>query len=197
MSSPPQPEKHPSNSHQPVLDRFIQRLVGAISQSSLLEIRPSRSGRLLDCCSLNSVQPSLADDVLQAVIEELKPIGVQLDLRSPKERKGQRETATPLFAGEEQEEHISDRAAQEHARIYKALERMSRDAELVKRETGRHALWLGYPLLYAVAPESDILAPVFLWPIHIRLDLRRRGRAYIGRDGAISPQFNRAMSAWV
>jgi hypothetical protein len=78
---------------------------------------------------------------------------------------------------------------------------MSRDAELVKRETGRHALWLGFPLLYAAAGESDILAPVFLWPISIQFDYRRQGRVLIGRaekqKAALPPQYNRAMSEWI
>src|SRR5436189_300611 len=73
-----------------------------------------------------------------------------------------------------------DSIANEHLNLYRAIERMSSDAEMVRRETGRHALWLGYPLLYAGA-EGEILAPVFLWPIDIRLDHRHQGSVYIGR----------------
>src|SRR5260370_30963315 len=74
---------------------------------------------------------------------------------------------------------------------------MSRDAELVKRETGRHALWLGYPLLYAAAGESDILAPVFLWPVLVVVDYRRQVRVVIRRTETLPPQFNQAMSSWL
>jgi len=125
---------------------------------------------------------------------------VQLDLRALKEAKS--EKADSLFGvPDHSEENMDDRIAQEHLRLHKTLERMSRDAELVKRETGRHALWLGFPLLYAAAGESDILAPIFLWPISIQFDYRRQGRVLIGRAEkqkvSLPAQFNRAMSEWI
>src|SRR5262249_34219479 len=112
------------------------------------------------------------------------------------------EGADPLFADpEEEDDEADDRVAQEHLRLYRMLEKMSRDAELVRRETGRHALWLGYPLLHAAAKGSQILAPVFLWPISLLFDRRRQGKVPIGRAtdqrAALPPQFNRAMSAWL
>src|SRR5262249_7762952 len=45
--------------------------------------------------------------------------------------------------------------------------------------------------------ESDILAPIFLWPVNVRVDYRRQGRVFISRADKIPPQFNRVMSAWV
>ncbi len=201
MISPPQPENQPASGRKPVLDNFIQRLIGAISQSPLLRARLSRTGRLLDCCRLEQVTSGLSKELLEAVLDGAKPVPVQLDLRALRE--GNRsEGADPLrVEPEPDEEQIDERVAQEHLRLYKTLEKISRDAELVKRETGRHALWLGYPLLYAEASASDILAPVFLWPIFIRFDYRRQGRVFIGRAGEqqsrLPPQFNRAMAAWL
>jgi hypothetical protein len=197
MSSPGQQNPAPDDSHRPVLYSFIHRLIGAISQSPLLKVRLSRTGRLLDCHCLNSVESSLADDVLSAVIEGSKAVSVQLDLRMPEGQAEPHNLAGPLITEPETDDPISSRTLQEHVRIHMSLERMIRDAELVKRETGRHAHWLGYPLLYAAEGDKDILAPVFLWPIDVRIDVRRQGRVYIGRNDAIAPQFNRAMSAWI
>src|SRR5438477_318861 len=81
------------------------------------------------------------------------------------------------------------------------------NAELAKRETGVHALWLGFPLLFVSADDRAndqwILAPVFLWPISIDLDLRHEGRVRIGRyrephtKELGDPQFNLALYTWV
>jgi very-short-patch-repair endonuclease len=193
----PSPLEPILSGHKPILDHFIRRLIGAISQSPLLKARPSKTGRLLDCHRFEEVKKCLSDDVLQGVIERSKPVAVQLDLRALREREKQDHPGSLLFAAQDDEVEINAGIAQEHLRIYQVLERMSRDAELLKRETGRHALWLGYPLLYAAGRESEILAPVFLWPILVRIDLRRQGRVFIERDATISPQFNRAMSSWI
>jgi len=104
---------------------------------------------------------------------------------------------------EERQESPDDKIVREHRAIYDALDRrMRRFAELVKRETGVHSLWLGYPLLYVVVGEGDaqqwILAPVFLWPISIRPDLAHEGRVVVARDsGAGAVKFNRAMAGWI
>jgi hypothetical protein len=101
--------------------------------------------------------------LLEAVIDGAEPTAVQLDLRALRER-NRSEGADPLFVDPQHgHEEIEDKVAQEHLRLHKTLERMTRDAELVKRETGRHALWLGYPLIYARAGDSDICSgPHFL-----------------------------------
>jgi hypothetical protein len=173
MISPPGPENQSAHSHRPVLEKFIQRLIGAMCQSPLLKARLSRTGRLVDCYRLEEVTPGLSKELLEAVLNGADAVSVQLDLRALRER-NQYEGADPLLADPEaDQEQIDDRIAQEHLRLHKTLEKISRDTELVKRETGRHALWLGYPLLHAAAGQSDILAPVFLWPIFIQFDYRR------------------------
>jgi hypothetical protein len=195
MTSPTQPDERSSkNDHRPALDRFIQRLVGAISRSPLLKIRPTKTGKLLDSVRFEQIRLGLSDEVLQGVTDGTKPVPIQLDLRALKERGGQDAVGD---SPQEDNKRASDRLGLEHVGIYKILERMSRDAELVQRETGRHALWLGFPLLYAAAGDSDIPAPVFLWPIDVRIDLPRQGRVLVGRNETIAPQFNRAMSAWL
>jgi primosomal replication protein N'' len=187
-----------THEHKPVLDAFIKRLIASISQSPLLRSRPSKTGRLLDCFRLDQIEPSLPRKLFEAVINGTH-ISVQLDLSALAGT--EREGADPLFVEEDNDEkRIDDPLAQEQLRLYHAFERMSRDAELVKRETGRHALWLGYPLLYATAGESDILAPVFLWPIFVQMDLRHQGRVRIGRaeqKGLLPPRLNRPMAEWI
>jgi hypothetical protein len=187
---PPEPY-----AHRPALDEFIKRLIGSISRSSLLKIRTSKSSnRLLDVKRLEVVERRLPGEVLQGVTAGARPVPVQLDLRALQKRDEEADNGDLIDAAEGHQQ-ISDSNANEHLRLYKALDRMSSDAEMVRRETGRHALWLGYPLLHAVG-EGEILAPVFLWPIDIRLDHRHQGRVHIGR-AEIPPQFNRVMSAWV
>src|SRR5262249_36309467 len=128
-------------------------------------------------------------------------LSVQLDLSALTES-DKPEGADPLFVKETgDEQQVDDPVSQEHLRLYHTFEKMSRDAELVKRETGRHALWYGYPLLYATAGESEILAPVFLWPVFVQIDLRRQGRIRIGRameqKAALPPRLNRPMTEWI
>jgi hypothetical protein len=161
MISPARPETEPVYHHKPVLEEFVQRLVGAITQSPLLKLRLSKSGRLIDCYRLEQVTVGLSKALLEGVVNGAQPISLQLDLRALRER-NRSDAPDPLLpepeAGQEQ---LDETSAQEHLRLHRMLERISRVAELVKRETGRHALWLGYPLLYA---------PVFLWPIFVRLE---------------------------
>jgi hypothetical protein len=149
---------------------------------------------------LEQVELGLSGKLLEAVTNGAE-LHVQLNLAALK-GSNKPEGADPLFVDEEDDkERIDDPVAQEHLRLYHAFERMSRDAELVKRETGRHALWLGYPLLYATAAENEILAPVFLWPVFVQIDLRRQGRVRIGRAVAqkatLPPRINRPMAEWI
>src|SRR5437773_5788281 len=152
MTSPPRSGKMPPGCHKPILENFIQRLIGAISQSPLLKTRVSKTGRILDCYRLEQVTPGLSNDLLDGLIDGSDPVEVQLHLRALQETES--EKAEPLFEGkDEHEEKFEDRIAKEHLQLHKTFERMSRDAELVNRETGRHALWLGYPFLHANAQE--------------------------------------------
>ncbi|MCY2927440.1 MAG: AAA domain-containing protein, partial [Planctomycetota bacterium] len=90
-----------------------------------------------------------------------------------------------------------------HARLYDLLDRrMRRYGQLAKRETGLHAMWLGWPLLYVHgSPEDDaqkVLAPIFLWPVEVDVDLKKEGRVFIsGLGEAGVPRFNSVMSEWI
>ena len=117
----PQAEKRPLHGHKPVLDKFIQQLVGAINRSPLLKVQISKTGRLLDCQRFEVVEPYLSDDVLQAVIDGAEPIAVQLDLRAFDQQKMQGESGDQLFSEHEGEEQINVKVGQDHARIFKAL----------------------------------------------------------------------------
>ncbi len=84
MTTPSQPGKQTASGHRPVLAKFNQRLIGAISQSPLLRIRVSKTGRLLDCWRLEQVTPGLSNELLEAVLDGAEPVSVQLDLRALK-----------------------------------------------------------------------------------------------------------------
>jgi len=184
--------------HHRVLDHFHKRLLAAVTRSALLRATVSRTGRLLDCSRFESVQVGAGWKIVRGIIEGGSEVPIDLRLRFS-------HTATALHDEETEDcpESPDDRIVREHRNIYDALDRrMRRFAELVNRETGVHSLWLGYPLLYVVVGEGEtrqwILAPVFLWPVSIRLDHRREGRVYIGRNRNAGPvKFNRAMAGWV
>jgi primosomal replication protein N'' len=93
--------------------------------------------------------------------------------------------------------------AEEAGKLYDLLDRKIRgQADLAKRETGVHALWLGYPLLYAVGGNGEAdrwaLAPLFLWPAVLEVDHQAEKRLRIGRAGdPETPRFNQALAMWV
>jgi serine/threonine protein kinase len=168
-----------------ILDHFQKRLSAAISRSPLLKLSMSRSARILDVSRLRSLRPELPVGLVTAVIDS-KP-KITLDLRQP--------PAPLVDANNSSEEADSDR-------LHELLERrIRRQAELARRETGVHALWLGYPLLYAAAggtAERWALAPLFLWPINIDTDARLEKHLRIARaTDPEAPRFNRVLSLWV
>lgn len=82
------------------------------------------------------------------------------------------------------------------------LVRIMRYGALAKRETGIHAIWLGYPLLHVAIAETEplqyLLAPVFLWPVKIEAVRRHQGRYTVSRDIEVgAAKFNGAMAAWI
>ncbi len=180
--------------HRPVVDHFHKRLLAAVNRSSLLKATVSRTGRLLDAFRLESVEPGLSRRVLQSVVDGQPAVPLKLQLRCSHSE------PPPNQSDERRTESPEERRVREHRAIYDSLDRrMRRTADLIKRETGVHSLWLGYPLLYLVNDADQwILAPVFLWPISVQPDLRQEGRVLIGRDAEAGPaKFNRAMAGWV
>ncbi|MCP4701734.1 MAG: DUF4011 domain-containing protein [Gammaproteobacteria bacterium] len=160
--------------HSYLLEQLQQRLSAAINRSALLKVRTSKTGRQLDCQLLECVDSALPKRLLQTVIEGKNAVTCEFRLEE-----------------------------EPHRAIFDLLERrIRRQAELAKRETGVHALWLGYPLLYVTPRDGDaaqaILAPVLLWPLRLELNLRREGELRIRREtGAGSVRINMALRAWV
>ena len=68
---------------------------------------------------------------------------------------------------------------------------------MVFRETGLRSIWLGYPLVYIKKQSKQILAPVFLWPISIKVSQKRQNEVTIQRDDdAGAPLYNKAFDYW-
>jgi hypothetical protein len=191
-----------------VIDSYQQRLTGALHRSPLLKASVSKSGRLVDFAQLESVSPGLAKRLLETVIQASTPLAIDLNLRAKQRARtagGSKEQ--PVLFSPQNNAGINPSTI-DHSALYDLLDRrMRRHAEMAKRETGVHALWLGYPLIYVpgdgVNPANWILSPVFLWPVAIELDLRREGRFRIGRHQEPKskefslPVFNLAMATWV
>lgn len=136
--------------HRRVLDHFHKRLLAAVTRSSLLKATVTRTGRLLDCSRFESVEDGLSRQIVQGVVEDNAAVPVELRLRFSH---GETEYEDDE---EERQESPDDKIVREHRAIYDALDRrMRRFAELVNRETGVQALWLGYPLLYVVVGEGE------------------------------------------
>jgi serine/threonine protein kinase/DNA polymerase III delta prime subunit len=170
-----------------ILEHYQNRLSASISRSPLLKIAITKTGRLLDMSRLANLGPDLPNRTLSAIIAGGQ--GVKLDLRTRPSSYG--------FSATTPED------TDERARLFDLLDRkVRRFADIAKRETGVHALWLGYPLLYATAGEGEadrwVLAPVFLWPAVIELDSGGEKQLRLGRasqpEGA---RFNQALAIWI
>ncbi|MBI2194996.1 MAG: DUF4011 domain-containing protein [Planctomycetes bacterium] len=193
--------------HTRILEQYHQRLSASIGRSPLLKVSAAKTGRLLDLTRLGVVSSGLPRQLLSAVTRGQGTVSMDLDRRmagqtarakrSSRKKDGEKDTPADDALS------AAERAALEQAEIYDLLDkRMFRHAELARRETGVHALWLGYPLLHVDAGTGEerqfVLAPVFLWPISIEIDLRHEGRIRVRReDEAGSVRMNVALAAWV
>ena len=155
----------------PVLTAFHNRLSASVSRSPLLKVSITKRGNMFDLSQLTSLDSGLPGRVVTAV-----QLGksITLDLR-PK----------PSI--------LHDTAA-----IFDLLVRkISRAAELAKRETGVHALWLGYPLVTASKADKSVRAPLFLWPIAIEPEGRREMHLRVSGLGDLGIRFNRTLAMWI
>lgn len=156
---------------------MIRRLHASVSRSPILRVPAGRGGRMLDCARLRALGAETPSKLLRGIVGGQ---GVTLD----------------FSAGEKNQE-------EERALIRSALVRdIRRYAELSERETGVHALWLGYPLLYARSPgegdDGEVLSPVFLWPVNVTADLGHEGRVKVTPASDESdPRFNLTLAAWL
>lgn len=177
--------------NQPILEHFQKRLYASVTRSPLLRVRTSRTGRLIDLSRLDSVDSELPRGILDSVIKGTSAININLRLRD-------RLSAEALKGLFDEPEQRPSRHEREQMLLYGLLQNMRRHGELAKRETGVHALWLGYPLIYvSVDVEEEhpsILAPVFVWPVSVEPDLQHEGRFLVGRTG--TARFNMAMATW-
>ena len=181
--------------HDIVIQRYLERLLASVRRGGLLYAFPTKSVKRLDLTRLRVANPGLPEEALNKLIKsEDGRIQFDLDL-------SQRDSTTELqllgSGGESKQD-----SAQET--LYYALTRgLARTAEAYRRETGVRSLWLAYPLFYArVADEAgdftNILSPVFLWPIKIEAPLQTQGRLIISRDkDAGGPKYNKALDIWI
>lgn len=189
--------------HQRVLEEMLRRLNAATSRTPLLKVHVTKTGRLLDVAGLADVEPKLPVKTIETLLSGKGSVRIDLEIHRPDVECNKDDSAA---VGSDTEKL---RRVERHRQMYDLLDRrMQRHAELVRRETGVHALWLGYPLLYVSAdvleePDHWILAPMFLWPIFVQPDLRHEGRLQVGRakdasgKESLPPVFNLPMSLWI
>ncbi|MEM7019599.1 MAG: AAA domain-containing protein, partial [Pseudomonadota bacterium] len=161
---------------QRTVNQLQQRLNAAINRSPLLNVRVTATGRLFDCAQLTALEPNLPEQLIDLVLDGKGTLSCEFDLQA---------------------QH-----GQTHQEIYDVLERrIRRHAERASRETGVHALWLGYPLI-ALTPHQDtnetpILAPILLWPLELTPNLRQEGQLRIKPDKEAGPvRINSALWSW-
>jgi very-short-patch-repair endonuclease len=181
--------------HEIVIQRYLERLLASVRRGGLLYAFPTKSVKRLDLVRLRVADPGLPEEALTKLIKsEDGRIQFDLDLSQHVSTSG----LLLLDSGGESKQE----SAQET--LYYALTRgLARTAEAFKRETGVRSLWLAYPLFYTrVADDSgdftNILSPVFLWPIKIESPLQTQGRVIISRDkDAGGPKYNKALDIWI
>lgn len=146
------------------LESFVARLLQGVSRSPLLKAFPTKAVKRID---LDRLRVASSDAPKQLVAGILGLTG-QIRLRFEK------------FAA-------SDKEGEESRELFSILKtKLSREAQLIFRETGLRTLWLAYPLLYVPYPTVDsnefLLAPLFLWPLRILASGMTEGELVIARD---------------
>jgi hypothetical protein len=142
---------------QNVLDFFSRRLVSAVQRGPLVRLTISRTSPRLDMSELGTA---------------IKPASVLLD--AVVGRSGQSTSLDPSVL-------LSDLLREQR------LRRLIQAAAIYRRDTGIHALYVGFPfLLMRDARSSEFamtrVAPVLLWPISIEVGTGARGQARIAFD---------------
>ncbi len=185
----PIPEELP---HQRTVGKFIKRLNAAITRSPLLRVPSKKASSHVDVTRFDCVQAASPARLVAAMIR-----GQATELEFDAQEFGTLST----FDDDEPKVLFGDRKLRAQRALYSQLESMRRNADLALRETGIHALWLAYPLIYvppSVDSDSDgLLAPLLLFPAEIVPNPRRQGRVAIRRKSELAPRFNTAMAAWV
>jgi len=162
------------------LDSFVTRLLQGVSRSPLLKAFPTKAVKRIDLERLRIISSDAPERVVSGI---LGPTG---DARLRFEK----------FAS-------SDKEGEESRELFSILKtKLSREAQLVFRETGMRTLWLAYPILHVPYPGGDpgefLLAPLFLWPLRILASGMVEGELIIARDpDGGPPRFNRAAMQWI
>ena len=185
-----------------VIRRYLDRLHRSARRSGLLYAFPTKSVKRLDLTRLRVADPSLPNEAITRLIKsERGRLQFDLDISQQESDEdatgqgGQQMVSSALIKG-------SEKNAQQI--LYYALTSgLARTAEAFKRETGVRSLWLAYPLFYARVEDetgkfTNILSPVFLWPIRIEAPLQFQGRVVISRDEDTGgPKYNKALDIWI
>lgn len=172
-----QPE---SSTLSKALESFLTRLLQGVSRSPLLKAFPTKAVKRIDLERLRIISSDAPRRVVAGIIG---PNG-QVRLRFEK------------FAA-------SGKEGEESRELFTILKtKLSREAQLIFRETGLRTLWLAYPILYVPYPGGDpnefLLAPLFLWPLRILASGMVEGELVIARDpDGGAPRFNRAAMQWI
>jgi primosomal replication protein N'' len=142
---------------QNILDFFNRRLVSAVQRGPLVRLTISRTSTRLDLSELGTA---------------IKPASVLLEVVLG--RSGQSTSVDPSVL-------LSDLLREQR------LRRLIQTAAIYRRDTGIHALYMGFPFLLMRDARSDEtamprVAPVLLWPISIEAGTGARGQARITFD---------------
>src|SRR5439155_16213150 len=185
-----------------VIQRYLERLHHSARRGGLLYAFPTKSVKRLDLTRLRVANASLPSDAISRLIRS-EGGKLQFDLNISKQEfedeadeQSAKPTPFPALTG--------GPAKNAQQVLYYALTSgLARTAEAFKRETGVRSLWLAYPLFYTRVEDemgkfTNILSPVFLWPIKIEAPLQFQGRVVISRDeDAGGPKYNKALDIWI
>ena len=171
------PESQPLSK---TLESFISRLLQGVSRSPLLKAFPTKTVKRIDLERLRFI----TDDAPERLIAGLT--GPSGQVRFQFER----------FAA-------SGKDGEESRELFTILKtKLSREAQLIFRETGLRTLWLAFPILYVPYPDGDLseflLAPLLLWPLQIFSSGMKEGELVIAHDpDGGPPRFNRVAMQWI
>jgi AAA domain len=166
--------------HTKTLESFVARLLQGVSRSPLLKAFPTKTVKRIDLERLRIISSEAPERVVNGILGST----------------GQARLRFERFAA-------SDKEGEESRELFSILKtKLSREAQLVFRETGMRTLWLAYPILHVPYPGGDpgefLLAPLFLWPLRILASGMLEGELIIARDpDGGPPRFNRAAMQWI
>jgi len=158
---------------QKILKKYLDRLHDSIQRSALLRAYPPKEiSTLLDLHRLSKVDQELPTTLLETLIyekgktpvihfeyDELPCLKQEID-----DLKEKNQTIPDDL--QKQFDHLKG-----IERLHAGFINLIKGSDLLHRETGLRSLWLGYPLAYVRSPKNSILAPIFLWPISIKVSI--------------------------